>query len=375
MPGDLTYSPQLFQWGQGCAPGPTYACGIPNREQRSSHSMLQPRDPDKAALLEDLRYLQLRCGAPAVRGVCGEADAVRTTSNTADAEPRDLGGYGAVAGAHESQGTTIAARGSTDDALSEARRLIAHLEEKLDDAYTRIWSLEKGHGSGHGFKPECGSCTDHPRESSHATQENINGNMHAMAQWYAAQLAHRDGRIHQLEHELASSKREAGRSHHEFNPYGGDASVSGTNPQGTAADPHGGVMLHGPARPIRCDGIADVGSLLCRPTVLTDPFGTFDRGFGRHQPRRGNAPPHGPSDSPNGPGDPTGGENGHGQSQGRGAPLSPWGEFGQSIYELRMERNLHTRKWPQPWEWPNWLTHLKHELTRMVAPHGRQVLT
>ena len=84
--------------------------------------------------------------------------------------------------------------------------------------------------------------------------------------------------------------------------------------------------------------------------------------------KRGPPPPGPPED----PSDPDGEWNGcPGQGNGYGNLQSPWTWSGQSIYELKMERNIQLRPWPNPWEWQDWLDHLKQELARMVAPYNR----
>ena len=39
-----------------------------------------------------------------------------------------------------------------------------------------------------------------------------------------------------------------------------------------------------------------------------------------------------------------------------------------------MLNNLALKPWPQPYEWQDWLAHLKTDLARMVAPWGKQCM-
>ena len=42
--------------------------------------------------------------------------------------------------------------------------------------------------------------------------------------------------------------------------------------------------------------------------------------------------------------------------------------------ELKMERNLSIRPWPEPWQYKDWVANLKIELIRVVAPFGGEVM-
>ena len=44
------------------------------------------------------------------------------------------------------------------------------------------------------------------------------------------------------------------------------------------------------------------------------------------------------------------------------------------MYELKMERNLGVRPWPEPWQYKEWVSNLKTEFARVVAPFGKEVM-
>ena len=35
---------------------------------------------------------------------------------------------------------------------------------------------------------------------------------------------------------------------------------------------------------------------------------------------------------------------------------------------------MQVRPWPEPWQYRDWVSHLKQELARLVAPYGKEVM-
>ena len=41
---------------------------------------------------------------------------------------------------------------------------------------------------------------------------------------------------------------------------------------------------------------------------------------------------------------------------------------------MKMEKNMSIRPWPEPWQYRGWVSNLKTELARLVAPYGKEVM-